>query len=311
MDRSNAGSIRLLRVAGIDVFLHWSWFVVAFFQVRYRAGVYQAPVWALGEYVALFAIVTLHEFGHALACRSVGGRADTIVLWPLGGVAYVNPPPRPGPVLWSIAAGPLVNVFLVPVTVTLLVLGRAQGWDQSSPDLGRFLFTLTLINGGLLLFNLLPIYPLDGGQIVQALLWFFLGRWRSLQVVSFLGIAVSGVALVALLGAGQWWLALIAAYAGYHSVMGFLRARALLRLQGLPQRLDVACPACGTPPPAGLLVRCDRCGSQLDPFARGGVCPGCGAWLDEVPCLHCRHLNPVAAWFAHGQPEREPAPDDR
>ena len=48
----------------------------------------------------------LHEFGHALACRQVGGQADLIVLWPLGGVAYVNPPPRPGALLWSIAAGP-------------------------------------------------------------------------------------------------------------------------------------------------------------------------------------------------------------
>jgi Zn-dependent protease len=56
-----------------------------------------------------------HEFGHALACRQVGGQADLIVLWPLGGVAYVSPPPRPGALLWRIAAGPLVNVLLVPV----------------------------------------------------------------------------------------------------------------------------------------------------------------------------------------------------
>ena len=47
-------------------------------------------------YLALFSIVLLHEFGHALACRQVGGKADQIVLWPLGGVAYVAPPPRPG-----------------------------------------------------------------------------------------------------------------------------------------------------------------------------------------------------------------------
>ena len=47
-------------------------------------------------FLGLFLIVTLHEFGHALACRQVGGKADQIVLWPLGGVAYVAPPPRPG-----------------------------------------------------------------------------------------------------------------------------------------------------------------------------------------------------------------------
>ena len=67
------------------------------------------------ECLALFVIVLLHEFGHALACRQVGGQANQIVLWPLGGVAYVAPPPRPGPTLWSIAAGPLVNVALTPV----------------------------------------------------------------------------------------------------------------------------------------------------------------------------------------------------
>ena len=62
-----------------------------------------------------------HEFGHALACRSVGGTADNIMLWPLGGVAYVNPPQRPGATLWSIAAGPLVNVALaLPLTVAWL-----------------------------------------------------------------------------------------------------------------------------------------------------------------------------------------------
>ena len=72
-------------------------------------------VWPVLEYLALFVIVLVHEFGHALACRQVGGQANQIVLWPLGGVAYVAPPPRPGATLWSIAAGPLVNVVLAPV----------------------------------------------------------------------------------------------------------------------------------------------------------------------------------------------------
>jgi Zn-dependent protease len=72
-------------------------------------------LWNALEYVTLFGIVLLHEMGHALACRQVGGQANLIVLWPLGGVAYVSPPPRPGATLWSIAAGPLVNVALLPV----------------------------------------------------------------------------------------------------------------------------------------------------------------------------------------------------
>ena len=113
------GSIRLFRVAGITVFLHWSWFVVAMFEINLRVGRYSSPVWNVLEYLALFCIVLMHEFGHSLACRQVGGRADRIVLWPLGGVAFVDPPQRPGAILWSLAAGPLVNVVLVPVLLGL------------------------------------------------------------------------------------------------------------------------------------------------------------------------------------------------
>ena len=102
------GSIRLFRFAGIDLFLHWSWFLAAAYIIGEQEQKYSSLSWNVLEYLALFLIVMLHEFGHALACRQVGGMSDQIVLWPLGGVAYVNPPQRPGATLWSIAAGPLV-----------------------------------------------------------------------------------------------------------------------------------------------------------------------------------------------------------
>src|SRR5690349_11430000 len=84
------GSIRLFRFSGIDVFLNWSWFVVGIYEVNARAGLYSSMVWNVLEYLALFAIVLTHEFGHALACRQVGGVANRIMLWPFGGVAYVD-----------------------------------------------------------------------------------------------------------------------------------------------------------------------------------------------------------------------------
>ena len=84
---SQQGAIRLFRLAGIDVFLHWSWFVVALFELQVRRSEYASPLFNVLEYLALFGIVTLHEFGHSLACRQVGGTAERIVLWPLGGVA--------------------------------------------------------------------------------------------------------------------------------------------------------------------------------------------------------------------------------
>ena len=104
------GSIRLFRLLGIDVFLHWSWFLVALFEINARSRSYSSFTWNVLEYLALFLIVLVHEFGHALACRQVGGVANQIVLWPLGGVAYVDPPQRPGATLWSIAAGPLAGI---------------------------------------------------------------------------------------------------------------------------------------------------------------------------------------------------------
>src|SRR5436190_310772 len=168
-----SGSFRLFRVRGIDVFLHWTWFLIAFIQIVTRpqeaktSWTYEQPAWFVVEYLCLFGIVLLHEFSHALACRSVGGLADTIVLWPLGGIAYVRPPARPGAVLWSIAAGPLVNVALVLPTVGLYLW--SAGADEPA-DLNRFFFRLVVMNGLLLAFNLLPVYPLDGRQSLQAIL---------------------------------------------------------------------------------------------------------------------------------------------
>ena len=177
---TQGGSIRLFRVAGIDVFLHWSWFLVAVYEVQVWRSMFSSPIWAVLLYLGLFVLVTMHEFGHALACRQVGGRAERIVLWPLGGIAFVSPPPRAGAMLWSIAAGPMVNLLLLPIlTYAQHAAGRA-GWVNTNVDAYLVLLWLWRINLMLLLFNLLPIYPLDGGQIVRALLWFPLGQIRSL-----------------------------------------------------------------------------------------------------------------------------------
>ena len=182
------GGFPIFRVAGIQVYLHFTWFLVAFYEINSSKFRYQSPFWAAIEYVGLFAIVLLHEFGHAFACRSVGGRAEQIVLWPLGGLAFVDPPPRPGAVLWSIAAGPLVNVILWPVLDFAAIATGKMGWFQITPDAHRMLVNLWRINLGLLVFNLMPFFPLDGGQIVRALLWFKLGPIRSLKVAGVLGV---------------------------------------------------------------------------------------------------------------------------
>src|SRR6202795_4151224 len=194
MPTSRQGSIRLFRFAEIDVFLHWSWFLLAFYEINARKGRYSSIGWNVAEYLALFLIVTLHEFGHSLACRQVGGEANQIVLWPLGGVAYVNPPARPGATLWRIAAGTLVNVALVPLLAGLFFLSRSFGWAATMPDLYKLVVGVLSIDVVLMVFNMLPIYPLDGGQILRSLLWFVIGRARSLMVATILGlVGIAGI----------------------------------------------------------------------------------------------------------------------
>src|SRR2546423_5668736 len=185
MTPTRQGSFHLFRFAGIDIYLHWSWFVVALIEIQNRSGSYSSMTWNILEYLSLFVIVLLHECGHALACRQVGGRADQIVLWPLGGVAYVDPPPRPGATLWSIAAGPLVNVVLLPLSLIAVFAAQKLGWEDSIPNIYRFVTALAGINILLLAFNMLPIYPLDGGQILRSLLWFIVRRARSLMIATF------------------------------------------------------------------------------------------------------------------------------
>jgi Zn-dependent protease len=227
----NGGCIRLFNVAGITVLLHWSWFLVALLELQVRRDKYGSLAWNAAEYLALFAIVLLHEFGHALACRQVGGKAERIVLWPLGGVAYVNPPPRPGALLWSIAAGPLVNVLLVPVISGGTVLLHFLSPPGLNHHADTFCTALRDINLLLLFFNLLPIYPLDGGQILHALLWFVLGRARGLQVCSVIGMigAAAGFALAVSLGSG--WLIVLSLFVGFQALSGWKQARMLLWLQ--------------------------------------------------------------------------------
>ncbi len=190
------GSIRLFRFLGIQVYLHWSWFFVAFYTVSTRGDQYSSPVWNVAEYLALFLLVLMHEFGHSLACRSTGGQADQIVLWPLGGVAYVAPPQRPGAQLWSIAAGPLVNAMLVPVFYLAVRVAFGRGLDETHPDLFECLRTIQFINLALLIFNMLPVYPLDGGQILRSVLWYLVGPANSLIVATVIGF-IGGCALFA------------------------------------------------------------------------------------------------------------------
>jgi Zn-dependent protease len=298
MPTSRQGSIRLFRFSGIDVFLHWSWFLVAAYEIQSRNGRYSSVSWNVLEYLALFLIVTLHEFGHALACRQVGGQANQIVLWPLGGVAYVNPPQRPGATLWSIAAGPLVNVVLIPVVMGIGYMGRSLGWYTASPDLRTLIQSILYIDVALLLFNILPIYPLDGGQILRSLLWFVLGRARSLMVATVLGFVGVAAFIVAAFWSRDLWLGAIAVFMLMNCWSGLQHARALLRFAKLPRRDSFTCPACKAHPPIGEFWKCGNCGQPFDTFQTQAVCPNCATHFGVTKCLDCGAVSPLSEWFS-------------
>ncbi len=204
LDNPMSWSLPLGRVAGIDVRVHV--ILIIFIVVELlRAGFpREAGGLGLGPVAAalgfLFVIVLAHEFGHCAACRLVGGEADEILMWPLGGLAFCRPPRAWSAHLATAVGGPMVNValFLVLAPILFLATARlsaampdpfgsavpAEVWDRW-PVLALYL--AQWMNLVLLLFNLLPIFPLDGGRIAQALLWRRMGYARSMWVAVYTG----------------------------------------------------------------------------------------------------------------------------
>jgi Zn-dependent protease len=291
------GSIRLFRFAGIDVFLHSSWFMILIADVYLRLGYYSSIEWNVFECLALFTLVLMHEFGHALACRSVGGKADQIVLWPLGGVAYVDPPQRPGATLWTLVAGPLVNVVLAPVLVSVWFVSGSSTLPESMPNLFKFITAIMEINLGLLCFNLLPVYPLDGGQILASLLWFPLGRARSLVIATVIGFVGVAALVVGAVLQHSLWLGIICAFIFLNCRSGFLHGLALLRRSRAPVRDGFNCPSCKAAPPTGAHWRCGNCRTAFDIFETFGVCPNCGVHFKATRCLECGETSQISEWL--------------
>jgi Zn-dependent protease len=298
------GSLRLFQLFGITVYLHWSWFLIVVYDIQVRTSHYRSAMWNVLEILTLFLIVLMHEFGHALACKQVGGQANQIVLWPLGGVAYVSPPQRPGAMLWSIAAGPLVNVALFPIISGLVLLARSMGWPETSPNVYTYLVTVWLTNLVLLIFNMLPVYPLDGGQILRSLLWFIFGRANSLMIASIIGfLGVAGVAFGAYL-AQSLWLGILAAFIAMNCWTGFKQAQILSRMEKMPRRPEFSCPVCHASPPIGAFWVCGKCRTPFDTFATGAICPNCATAYPATMCLDCRSLRPLNEWTSSPTPPK-------
>ncbi|HEY2217191.1 MAG TPA: site-2 protease family protein [Solirubrobacteraceae bacterium] len=215
-------NFQLARIFGIRVGVGFSWFVVLFVFIIFITPIFHdqlggsrttAYLLAVASVLSFFASLVLHELGHALAARRSGLMVAGIDLWALGGITRTEESKTPGTEFRVAAAGPLVTFVVIAACVVagLLITGSKTFFELAIGEEGPhatpallWLTWLTSINVLVLLFNLVPAFPLDGGRIAHAFIWWRTGdRNRATHAT---GRAGQGFALV--LGAlGLWWLA--------------------------------------------------------------------------------------------------------
>lgn len=166
--------LRLGRILGIDVSVHWSLLLLIAF-----AGITNGNALITA---AVFGCVLLHELGHSLAARQFGINTDSIVLLPIGGIASLERmPTNPFQELWIAIAGPLVNVVIA--TSLLIGLWFASIDPMSTP----WLLTLIATNVMLVVFNMLPAFPMDGGRVLRAILAMNMPYVNATQIAAKVG----------------------------------------------------------------------------------------------------------------------------
>ena len=174
--------IRLGRIAGISIGLHYSWFIIAFLITLSLIGRFSAvmPKWssatvwsaAIVTGLLFFVALLLHELAHSLLAKSRGLRVRAITLFALGGVSQIeSEAPDAKSEFWIAIVGPLASLV---IGIVCLLLARSTGWILNSEPrtpISAVLVWLGYINLMLAAFNLVPGYPLDGGRVLRALIW--------------------------------------------------------------------------------------------------------------------------------------------
>ena len=183
---------KLGRFAGIDVYVHAT-FLLLIGWVGYSHWL-ENRSW--GEVLvgilfilALFACVVLHEYGHALTARKYGIRTRDITLYPIGGVARLERmPEKPIEELWVALMGPAVNLVIAAALFAYLFLtDNLVPLNQLTVASGSFLERLVAVNITLVLFNLIPAFPMDGGRVLRALLAMNMDYVHATQIAANVG----------------------------------------------------------------------------------------------------------------------------
>ena len=202
--------------------LYWSFPIGTWFTTRVRVSIFfppmlialmlwlREPVAALIVGVTLFVVVLLHEFAHVVAARMTGGSGDDILIWPFGGLALVQPGYSLRSRLLTPVAGPLVHLALcVLLTVPMVqcsLLGTVinpLAWDslraelESQQPFVKICAFAFVVNWAMFLVNLLPVFPLDGGRILQVLLAQKLGNETGTEAYIRIGTVVGMVIMFA------------------------------------------------------------------------------------------------------------------
>jgi len=182
--------------AGIGVFVHATFLLlIGWIAVSHLMSGQSvlATLAGVGFVLTIFGCVVLHEFGHALTARRFGIRTRDIVLLPIGGVARLERiPDDPRQELWVAIAGPAVNVVIALVLyVWLNLIGAWQPVTSLTTTSGSFLERLALVNVFIVLFNLIPAFPMDGGRVLRALLALKLNYARATRIAARVGQLVA------------------------------------------------------------------------------------------------------------------------
>lgn len=202
-------SFRFARVAGIELRIHVTFFLLLAWLgvVYYNAGGWAHLTGGLAFILALFACVLLHELGHAVAARAFGIRTPDITLLPIGGLARLERmPEKPWQEIVVALAGPAVNVVIAGVVLLLLPRGYAFDPEALASPTGAFLPKLALVNIVLVLFNLVPAFPMDGGRVFRATLALFLPYAQATRIAARLGQGLAFVFGFLGLLYNPWWV---------------------------------------------------------------------------------------------------------